>query len=259
MRGCVCPHPPLLVPQIGGAAVAAVQRTVTAMRELAASVGEPETIVIVSPHTPSLSSRYTIKTAAQLSGNFAAFGHEEVGCQIANDDELTAALLAAAAASNVPLVPSDSPVLDHGVLVPLHFLRARHLVSLSVVADYGAHVALGELVRGCVSELERDVLFVASGDMSHRLTPDGPYGYDARGPQFDRRVVELLAQGDFAGLLAIDADLRHGASECGLRSLIALGAYLGADASREPHIYSYEGPYGVGYLVASFGILPQAA
>ncbi len=259
MRGCVCPHPPLLVPQIGGDDLDLVLSTVKAMQKLAVDVGEPETIVIVSPHTPSHGDTYTVKTAAVLHGDFATFGCPQVRYEIDNDTELAAALLATAAASGVPLAPTDSPDLDHGVLVPLHFLRARHLVSLSIIGDYDAHRALGDLVRRCVADLSRDVLFVASGDMSHRLTPNGPYGYDACGPQFDRRVVELLAEGDFDALLSIDAGLRRGAGECGLRSLIALGAFLGDDATRDPRVYSYEGPFGVGYLVAGFGLSKRAA
>ena len=34
----------------------------------------------------------------------------------------------------------------------------------------------------------------------------------------------------------------------------ALGGFLGDEAVRDPQIFSYEGPFGVGYLVAGFGL-----
>jgi hypothetical protein len=44
------------------------------------------------------------------------------------------------------------------------------------------------------------------------------------------------------------------AGECGLRSLYALGGFLGDEASAKPKLLSYEGPFGVGYAVASYGL-----
>jgi aromatic ring-opening dioxygenase LigB subunit len=257
MRGCVCPHPPLLVPQIGGDDLQAVQSTVAAMEELAGDAGVPETIVIVSPHTPGFADAHTIKTGPRLRGDFVGFRAPSVRLEIENDLELVDALLGAAEREGVPLAPVATGELDHGVLVPLYFLRAQRLVSLSIISDYGAHVALGRLVRRCVAELGRDVVFVASGDLSHRLVPGAPAGYDPRGAVFDRSVVDLLSEGDFGGLLGIDKSTRSGAGECGLRSFVALGGFLADDAARSPHVYSYEGPFGVGYLVAGFGLVGE--
>ncbi len=84
--------------------------------------------------------------------------------------------------------------LDHGVLVPLSFLKARQIVSLSIVSSYEEHRTLGQLVRRCAEELGRDVLFVASGDLSHALTHGAPAPYEPRGKLFDDEVVRLLGQ-----------------------------------------------------------------
>ncbi len=138
--------------------------------------------------------------------------------------------------------------------MPLTFLRARSLVSLSIVGGYSEHRRLGELVRSVAERLQRDLLFIASGDLSHRLIRGAPAGYDERGAVFDRRVVELLSEGDFDSLERLDDELVRRAGECGLRSLIALGGFLGTDAARNPQVFSYEGPFGVGYLVAGFGL-----
>ncbi len=35
MQGCICPHPPLLIPEIGGSAIADIEATVQGMHRLA--------------------------------------------------------------------------------------------------------------------------------------------------------------------------------------------------------------------------------
>lgn len=254
MQGCICPHPPLLIPEIGGTALVEVEATVQGMRRLAADVGEPETMVVISPHSPAVGSAHLVKAAEHLSGDFGAFGCPQVAFSFENDLPFVDLLLALAGGDGaVQVEPTTDDVLDHGVLVPLHFLPRSRLVSLSIVGSYGEHRALGRLVRRCAEELGRDTLFVASGDLSHRLTRSAPAGYDPRARDFDERVVELVGAGDFAGLANLDRDLVRAAGECGLRSLIALGGFLGDEATDHPEVYSYEGPYGVGYLVARFG------
>ena len=254
MQGCICPHPPLLIPEIGGEARAQVRVTVDGMQRLADAVGEAETVVIVSPHSAGYTDAHVVKTASRLEGDFGAFRCPQVRLTFENDLPFVDLLLALAGQERrLSIIPADDGLLDHGVLVPMSFLRTRRLVSLSIVNEYGEHRALGQLVRRCAAELGRDVLFVASGDMSHRLSPSAPAGYDPRGKMFDDHIVELLGVGDFAGLAELDRTIVSGAGECGLRSFIALGGFLGDDAEKAPTLYSYEGPFGVGYLVAGFG------
>jgi len=259
MQGCVCPHPPLLVPEIGRGNLDEVKATVAAMERLAAIVGEPESAVIISPHTPTYLDVFTAKTAPVLRGDFAAFGRPDVRLEVPTDEELARELLAAAPSHGLAMEPVSDDALDHGVLVPLTYLRPKRLVSLSIVADYPVHRRLGRLVRQVAERLGRDLLFIASGDLSHRLMPGAPAGYDERGAAFDRRVVELLSEGDFDALEGLDDTLVGRAGECGLRSLMALGGFLGDEAARNPQIFSYEGPFGVGYLVAGFGLPTPAA
>jgi len=253
--GCVCPHPPLLVPEIGRSHREPVRRTITAMETLATAAGEPETIVVISPHTDGSASRFFVKRAETLWGDYSAFNCPQVSIEMENDRELVDCLLEAAAGDpEVTLVATGDDYLDHGVLVPLGFLRGRRLVSLSIVADYEVHRALGRLVRRCAEGLGRDVLFLASGDLSHRLTRDAPAGYDPKGAVFDAEVTTRLGGGRLAELDEIDPGVVRAAGECGLRSLYALGGFLGDEAPSRPKLLSYEGPFGVGYAVASYGL-----
>lgn len=253
MQGCVCPHPPLLIPEVGGPSRARVAATVAAMEELATLVGEPETTVVISPHTEGYGNAHAVKIAPRLSGDFGRFRCPEVTFSYETDTQFAELLLALAGDDpEVRLAADDDDLLDWGVTVPLSFLRVRRIVSLSIIAPYREHRALGRLVRRCAEELGRDTLFLASGDLSHALTYDAPAPYDPRGRLFDEKVVELLARGDFHGLLELEPGLVAGAAECGLRSLIALGGFLGDDATVAPRVLSYEGPFGVGYCVAYF-------
>ncbi len=253
VRGCVCPHPPLLIPAVGGENRRQVQATVDAMERLAADVGPADLAIVISPHTPGYADAVAVRTPATLWGDFAAFRSPSVGVEIDNDVEFVQRLIERAdGEADLDVEPLDDELLDHGVLVPLFFLSARRLVNLAVARPYELHARLGRLIRETVDELGRQALFVASGDLSHRLQPGAPAGYDPRGAQFDATVVDHFRRADLDGLRRLDPSLVQGAGECGLRSFIALGAYLGADAG-PARVLSYEGPFGVGYAVAAFG------
>lgn len=254
MQGCICPHPPLLIPEIGASSLGRVAATVAAMQRLAELVGEPETVVIISPHTDGYGDTHVVKTSPRLSGDFGRFRSPDVTFSYDADVPFAELMLALAGDyRQLKMMPDDGDELDWGVLVPLSFLKVRQIVSLSIVNDYPPHRSLGQLVRRCAEELGRDTLFLASGDLSHALTHGAPAPYDPRGRLFDDEVVRFLEVGDFVGLGRMDPILLEGAAECGLRSILALGGFLGTDATVAPEVISYEGPFGVGYLVAHFG------
>ncbi|NLC07076.1 MAG: AmmeMemoRadiSam system protein A, partial [Syntrophomonadaceae bacterium] len=106
-----------------------------------------------------------------------------------------------------------------------------------------------------VEQTGRRAVLIASGDLSHRLTPTAPAGYRPEGEVFDRQICELTAKADVLGLLNLPPGLAEQAGECGLRSLImAWGAADGRQVN--PEVYSYEGPFGVGYMIANLGVGP---
>ena len=87
---------------------------------------------------------------------------------------------------------------------------------------------------------------MASGDLSHKLKPDGPYGFAPEGPAFDDAVTKAMASGNFLEFLTMDASLCERAAECGLRSFqIMAGALDGLAVA--PRLLSHEGTFGVGY------------
>ncbi len=260
---CITPHPPLLIPEIGGRELARVEATSAAMTALAERVAElaPEVLVMVSPHSPLYGDRFLVKLGEVLQGDFGQFGFGRIGASKRVDLDLANMIIDMATAEGLPVVgvehdrgawSSETDVLDHGLLVPLHFLDARldcPIVSLSISGlSYRMHARLGQLVAQACGRVRRTV-FVASGDMSHRLIPGAPAGYNPRGEDFDSRIVEIARSGDFDELIHLSGELIAEAGECGLRSLHMMGGAL-AGYAHENEVLSYEGPFGVGYLVS---------
>ena len=86
--------------------------------------------------------------------------------------------------------------------------------------------------------------------MSHRLIRVPRRG-TAKGAVFDQSLVESLRKMDVDRILNMDPQLLEEAGECGYRSVVIMLGVLDG-YSVESRILSYEGPYGVGYCVASF-------
>ena len=57
------------------------------------------------------------------------------------------------------------------------------------------HYRLGQCIAQAVENLGSCAVFIASGDLSHKLRDDGPYGFAPEGPEFDRQAAEMMAAG----------------------------------------------------------------
>ena len=134
----------------------------------------------------------------------------------------------------------------------------------AAAALYSVTVGTLQATRNCVPLSDKfriRVVYVASGDLSHRL-PGSHYGYDPRGVEFDGLVADSFAAGEWRGLLSIDPELAKAAGECGYRSLAVLSGVVAAvqasGAETRNRLLSYEGPFGVGYLVGEVEIAESA-
>jgi len=250
------PHPPILVSEIGRGEEHQCQASLDAYQEIARRLvlAEVETVILVSPHAPLTKDGITLLIEEVAQGNFAQFGAAQVGMFFACDKTVITQFQ-----KDLPLVVPIQGPMDHGALVPLYFLQkagwSGKVVLLGMPLerpeDYGLRI--GQIL----DKLPRRYALVASGDLSHRLKEDGPYGFDAAGPEFDQAVFKAL-QRDTKKLTSLPIELVEKAGECGYRSLrLALAAKEGA-----PEVLSYEGPLGVGYMVADLyhsSPLPQWA
>lgn len=258
------PHPPLIVPAVGAGQEARIADTIVAYEEVARRVAEhaPDVVVIASPHAPLYRDGFFIADAPTEEGSLAAFGHPDERIAIHTDLAFAQAVTDRLKRRSIPTAgaPSRHEEIDHATYVPLHFL-SRHIdlssvavvrIGLSALSD-SDHEFLGLSITRAAEDLGRRAVLIASGDLSHKLTEDGPYGFDAAGPAFDRAVTDLFAHGQLRALGRLDAELCESAAECGLRSFeIMAGALEGLPFT--PELLSYEGPFGVGYAVAAFEV-----
>ena len=256
----IVPHPPLIIPTVGRGQERQVQATIDAYHAAAKQVADwkPKVLVISSPHTIMYADYFHISPGTGAEGSMAAFGASQPRLEVKYDAELRQELVRQAEAGGLRAgtLGERDPSLDHGTFLPLYFLQEAGIncpilrIGLSGFSPLH-HYQLGQCVAKAVDKLNRRAVFVASGDLSHKLKDDGPYGYSPEGPVFDRRVTAAMESGDFLQFLTMNPALCNQAAECGLRSFqIMAGSLDGMGV--EPKLLSYEGVTGVGYGVASF-------
>jgi len=258
----IVPHPPLIVPTVGRGREREVQATIDAYRTAAKRVADwgPEALVITSPHQIMYADYFHISPGKGASGDMSAFGAAQTRLSVEYDGPLRDGIVRRAEASGLRAgtLGERDPALDHGTFLPLYFLREAGVdcpivrVGLSGFSPLD-HYRLGQCIARAVDALGRKAVFVASGDLSHKLRDDGPYGRAPEGPVFDRRMTQAMAEGDFLQFLTIDPALCGQAAECGLRSFqIMAGALDGLAVDAK--LLSYEGVTVVGYGVAVFAV-----
>lgn len=253
----IAPHPPLLVPEVGGIRIAQVAESRRALREFSRRLidARPEAVVVISPHSPLDPRVFTARSTATLVGDFREFSAPGVRLTFPNDLGMLAAIKEAASTEGVELreLNRDYP-LDHGALVPLYYLHEAGWSGPIVIIGFTLqsneeHLAFGRAIANAAGAINRRVALVASGDLSHRLVVDGPYEYEPTAHLFDEQIVDAIARGDASSVIDVSLDLRNRAGECGYRSiLIALGTVR--QNLRDHQVLSYESPFGVGYMVA---------
>jgi AmmeMemoRadiSam system protein A/AmmeMemoRadiSam system protein B len=245
-----------MVPEVGGEATSEVQSSIQAMSQLTERIIESraQTVVLISPHAPLEADSFVAYSGTELHGDFSHFRAPEAKFSVAVDSELLLAITTNAARENYSVTPLPELDLDHGIAVPLYFLLRNGWQGKVVALGYcflsnEDHLRFGSCIRKAVDEVGRRVAFIASGDLSHRLKPNAPAGYNPSAHDFDREVVEALRSNVPGRIVSIDHGLRKLAGECGYRSmLVAIGA--GEDLETSCEVMSYEAPFGVGYLVA---------
>ncbi len=258
----IVPHPPMIVPQIGHGQEKAVSETTEAYHEVARRIAEikPETIVVTTPHSVMYSDYLHISPGSEAVGDFREFGAAEVSFKVEYDTEFRDTLLDLIEQKDIDAGTQGERkrALDHGTMVPLYFIDQVYndykLVRISLSGlPYSTHYSLGKCIAEAAEQTGRRTVIVASGDLSHKLKEDGPYGYVKEGPEFDREVTEAMAKGDFLRFMTLEDNLCEAVAECGLRSFIIMSGALDGKAVK-PELLSYQGTFGVGYAVACFEI-----
>lgn len=253
------PHAPILIPQIGGEDLKATRASVAAMKTVAVRLNsmQPGAVVIISPHSPRRFGAFGLWSGKRLYGDLRHFGAGDIALDILNGLDLASELKVQARSRGIATWAIPSQPLDHGVLVPLWYLAEAgwHGPTIVISVNYPGQEGLGRLGRlgqalaDAISRRSKPVAVIASGDMSHRLTPDAPAGYEPRARDFDSQLIECLRKGAYHDLEHLDLTLRGLAAEDALDSTIIAAASVNWQSTGHA-VLSYEGSFGVGYGVA---------
>lgn len=249
-------HAPIVIPTIAGERAAACRGTTTAMGQVAERLlaTRPDLVVLVDPHAPRRRGAFGLQHGRTLAGDFGRFGCPEVAVSAAGSPRAALEVERQATKAGLRLFSLPEGALDHGAMVPLWFLRRAGLacpvllMSLPYPGDQG-HERMGRALAATGHALGERWALLASGDMSHRLLPDAPAGYDPRARAFDSAFVENVRTGDLAGACRPDGELQALAAEDVVDSCRVVASASGFD-SQGCEVLHYEGPFGVGYLEA---------
>ena len=254
------PHPPMIVPDVGRGSEKQVEKTIRAYEKVADEIAalKPDTIIISSPHSVMYSDYFHISPGTGAIGSFAEFGAPQVNFDIEYDEELVKRITVKAEASHFPAgtLGEKRKELDHGTMVPLWFILKKYkdfkLVRTGLSGyDLLKHYEYGILIKAAVEELGRKVVYVASGDLSHKLQDYGPYGFAEEGPVYDERIMDVCSGARFDELFDFDENFCEKAAECGHKSFVIMAGALDGRAV-EATQYSHEDVTGVGYGICSF-------
>lgn len=253
----ILPHPPLLVPSIGGARISEVEDTVKSLKIISNDLInlDLDSIIIISPHARTAYDYFPVYQAENYYGDFSQFGIYDVKMEATGDMELSNLIIEEGKKHNLNVEGLKSNVLDHGVMVPLYYPWEQGLNKPIVVSaicfDRKHQYEYGKSIYSAILKSKKNIAFIASGDLSHRLTKDAPAGYDEAGEEFDEQLVEYIENNELNNIRTMDEGLIDRAGECGLRPINVLLGVI-SELKLKPQVLSYEGPFGVGYLAARF-------
>ena len=260
VAGFMVPHPPMIVPQIGRGSEAQVADTTKAYERIADEIAElrPETIVITSPHSVMYADYFHISPGSGARGDFASFRAPGVRFDERYDEELVKEICRLADAEDFPAGTAGErdPELDHGTMVPLWFIRNKYKDGKIVRIGLSGlplidHYRLGQLIQKAADNTGRRVVFVGSGDLSHKLQDYGPYGFAKEGPEYDGRIMDVMGRAAFGELFDFDEGFCDRAAECGHRSFVIMaGAFDGLAVKAEKLVH--QDVTGVGYGICTF-------
>ncbi len=254
------PHPPMIIPAVGKGSEKQIQKTIDSYEKAADEIAaiKPDVIIISSPHSIMYSDYFHISPGTHADGSFASFGAPQVSFSEEYDKVLVDEIqeLAQKAGLSAGTMGERDPKLDHGTMVPLYFIRQKYkggkIVRIGLSGlPYAAHYRLGQIINEAVEKLGRTAVWVASGDLSHKLKDYGPYGFAKEGPEYDRRIMDVCSRAAFDELFDFDEDFCDKAAECGHRSFVMMAGALDGREVKATE-YSHEDVTGVGYGIISF-------
>ena len=261
VKGAVMvPHPPLIIPDVGQGREKKIQATIDAYHEAAKKIAswKPDTVVVLSPHSIMYADYFHISPGKGAVGSFGQFGAPQVKIQVQYDTQFVDTLCREAEARDLPAgtLGERERRLDHATMIPLWFLN-HYTTDYKVVRiglsglPFSMHYMLGQCIQKTAELCEKKIVVIGSGDLSHKLKADGPYGFQKEGPEYDKRIMEVMGSASFDQLFDFTEEFCEKAAECGHRSFLIMAGALDRMAV-EARRLMHEGTFGVGYGICTY-------
>lgn len=269
------PHPPIMLPEVGRGEEKQIEATTRAYRQVADEIAalKPETIIISSPHSIMYADYFHISPGKFAHGDMGRFRAPQVRFDVEYDTDLVEEICAISdsygqenddiKSMEIQGFPAGTmgerdPELDHGTLIPLYYIKEKYddfkvvRIGLSGLS-LPMHYEMGQIIKEAVEKTGVRAVYVASGDLSHKMKEDGPYGFAKEGPEYDERIMEVCGSGEFDRLLDFDEVFCEKAAECGHRSFVMMAGALDGIAVSAKEL-SHEATFGVGYGICTFEV-----
>jgi aromatic ring-opening dioxygenase LigB subunit len=264
--GWIAPHG--VVPDTPEPHMSQVPGTNAAMKTAAERMMalEPESIVLVAPHGFRAADTNTVSLCRKNSinlGTWYAWRNDEFTAP--GDSDLARHILHSATATESPAIgliyggtSESSYPMDWSITAPMRYLQdAGYAGALVPITFSGLPLAqewqFGRAIVDGVLKSGKRVGFIASSDLSHVHSADGPYGVDPIAPEYDATIRRAVESNDVRSLLSLDLDWVQRAAQDGLRSILIMGGAM-EGLGYTPEVLAYEVLIYFGMLTAWFGL-----
>ncbi|MCO6006382.1 hypothetical protein NE236_15445 [Actinoallomurus purpureus] len=218
ISAAVCPHPPLLVPEVANGAAAELDGLRAACGEAVRRLGAADRLIVVG------SGPHALDFGAGAAGTLRPYGVD-----------LT--------------FGAGEPVLPLSLTIGRWLLGDRPAVFRSVAEDTPTAECLR--IGADLAALPGTAALLVMGDGSARRTQAAPGYLDPRAAAFDTTAATALAVADGAALAGLDPALATELWAAGRASWQVLAGAAG-DGRFDAALLADVAPYGVGYFVASW-------
>lgn len=251
------PHSPFLIETIGKDKTKQLKKTLKSFKTIEHNLyaSMPDVVVFVGGHSNVKVDAIGLSYGPILYTSFKDVGDFQFSSQFNVDTELTQ-LIREYFINKHSVVYSNDDHLDHAISTPLSLLMGR-MTQTKIIAlhhtmeNATTHFEFGKELREVLEHTNKRVAIIASGDLSHCLTPDAPGGFSEYGKAFDDLVKQQIKKPPFKKLLGLPDEFILNSQECGLRQLSLLLGVI-SDYHYKAEQLSYEAPFGVGYLAVQF-------
>jgi aromatic ring-opening dioxygenase LigB subunit len=254
----VTPHPPILIEHIGKGAQKKIQKTQESLDLLEQELylSKPSVIIAISPHGSIFEHAFCVNAHTNFISAYEEFGDFTTKDTWQGAPDMAAHISHQSLSTGIPVQLISEGRIDHGTSIPLHSLT-RHLPDVRILPigysllDSKSHLAFGAAIKEVIMNSDKRVAIIASADLSHALSDQSPAGHHVDGKKFDEQIISLLETRNTKGIADFDDQFVNHASACGYRSILLLLGVL-QHMQYTFKNYTYETPFGVGYLTGQF-------